>query len=183
MKQIKSGYFRTYVSTSWSKYIAKSFIRGKQGMIIEIDEKYKNDKSVKCCDVSWISRFGYECEILFARSKGDKMGGSDKFSCIVLDESNGVQTVSLRKAEEKINVNDVKSTWQNMNRMLSDDTKEDNNEFHEEELKQAIAMSMQHDVGLVDDDEDEEVWQCSICTFNNNILMKVCEMCENPKGN
>ena len=46
-----------------------------------------------CCDVSWISKFPDDCEILFARS----LGWLDNFSCVILDEVNGVQTVSLKQ--------------------------------------------------------------------------------------
>ena len=87
-KKISSGYFVTYVSSSWSKYVASRFMKG-DGMMIEIDKDYK--KFVTCCDVSWISKFPDECEILFARSLQ-----GHKFKCLILDESNGIQTISLK---------------------------------------------------------------------------------------
>ena len=45
----------------------KRFMKNK-GMMIYIDEGYRDDCHVRCCDVSWISKFPDECEILFARS-------------------------------------------------------------------------------------------------------------------
>ena len=95
-KRIWSGYFVTYTSTSWRKEVSEQFMGGNQGMIIEIGEKYKNDRYVNCCDVSWISKFKDECEILFARSLSIDDAGNN-FQCLVMDESNGVQTVSLQK--------------------------------------------------------------------------------------
>ena len=92
-KKVESGHFVTYVSSSWNKEVAKSFMSG-DGMMIQIDETYKNDEWIYCCDVSWISKFPDECEILFARSQRYSL---NKFKCVVLDESNGVQTVSLKK--------------------------------------------------------------------------------------
>ena len=95
---IENGYFRTYVSTSWRKEQAEAFMKGKdnkgKGMIIEINQDYKLNGGVSCCDVSWISKFPDECEILFARSLSYT---ADNFSCVLLDASNGVQIVSLRK--------------------------------------------------------------------------------------
>eukprot|EP01084_Bolivina_argentea_P075899 137543_1 len=85
-KAIENGYFVTYVSTSWNKRVAKAFMKG-DGMIIQIDKQFKNNELIYCCDLSWISKFPDECEILFARSIGF---GSDGFKCKVLDESKGV---------------------------------------------------------------------------------------------
>ena len=99
---VKSGYWNTYVSTSWDKKVALKFMgveQGKKGMIIEIDKKYKNAIwGVPCCDVSWISKFPDEAEILFARSKGKH--AFNNFNLTVVDESNGIQTVSLQDACE-----------------------------------------------------------------------------------
>ena len=66
-------------------------------MIIEFDEKYKDHHEVYCCDVSWISKFADECEILFARSLHVLDAGDNEFQCDVLDESSGVQTILLKK--------------------------------------------------------------------------------------
>ena len=98
-KVVSSGYFVTYVSTSWRKEVSQAFMgKEKGGMMIQFDEEYRENKCVLCCDVSWISKFPDECEILFARSlKDDK--GFNEFKCVVLDESNGIQTVSLSKSE------------------------------------------------------------------------------------
>eukprot|EP00485_Elphidium_margaritaceum_P012646 CAMPEP_0202699676 /NCGR_PEP_ID=MMETSP1385-20130828/12890_1 /ASSEMBLY_ACC=CAM_ASM_000861 /TAXON_ID=933848 /ORGANISM="Elphidium margaritaceum" /LENGTH=70 /DNA_ID=CAMNT_0049356667 /DNA_START=1 /DNA_END=210 /DNA_ORIENTATION=+ len=65
-------------------------------MIIQFDESYKNHKDVLCCDVSWISKFPDECEVLFARSTG-----RDAFKCEVIDESKGIQTVLVMRGDLK----------------------------------------------------------------------------------
>ena len=67
-KMIDNGFFVTYVSTSWKKQVSEVFMGGNKGMIIEIDKEYKGNKDIYCCDVSWISKFPDECEVLFARS-------------------------------------------------------------------------------------------------------------------
>ena len=92
-KSVECGHFVTYVSTSWRKEVAESFMSG-DGMIINLDATYK-EKYANCCDVSWISKFPDECEILFARSS---QWASTGFNCVVLDESNGVQNISLEVA-------------------------------------------------------------------------------------
>ena len=92
------GYFVTYVSTSWRKEVSLTFIGNNNGMMIEFDRWYRRSidfDSVYCCDVSWISKFPDECEILFARSV--PTGRRGKFECVVLDDSNGIQTVSLKE--------------------------------------------------------------------------------------
>ena len=97
-KMIENGYFMTYVSTSWSKYIATRFMK-KEGMIIHFDKEFKADAYSICCDVSWISKFPDECEVLFARSLPDTWV-MNNFSCVVLDESKGIQTIRLKKRWE-----------------------------------------------------------------------------------
>eukprot|EP01083_Nonionella_stella_P096565 271503_1 len=96
-KSVDKAWFITYVSTSWRKDVALSFM-ASEGMIIKIDKDYKNDElhyhrtsGINCCDVSWISKFMDECEILFARSIDE----SDVFGLNVKDESSGIQFVTL----------------------------------------------------------------------------------------
>ena len=89
-KQILNGYFATYLSASWNKKIAKRFIKNT-GMLIQIDKIFKNNKNVFCCDVSWISKFGDEHEILFARSTSI----ASSFKCKILDDCNAIQIVQL----------------------------------------------------------------------------------------
>ena len=89
-KVVKNRYFATYVSTSWRKEVSEQFVAG-EGMIIHIDEEYRD--TLNCCDVSWISKFPDECEILFSRSTG-QYGG---FSCVILDQVGGLQTISLKR--------------------------------------------------------------------------------------
>eukprot|EP01083_Nonionella_stella_P246949 856776_1 len=95
-KSVKCGYFKTYVSTAWNKDVAQAFMGNDKGMIINIDKEFKNDDYVYCCDVSWISKFPDECEVLFARSMRYTYGD---FECVVLDDANGVQTVSLKNKD------------------------------------------------------------------------------------
>eukprot|EP01084_Bolivina_argentea_P202732 346329_1 len=97
-KEIECGYFKTYVSTSWKKEVATTFIAGNEGMLIQIDQKFKNKHHVNCCDVSWISKFPDECEVLFTRSRNMNSWGQD-FKCVVLNESNGIQTVLLKNTD------------------------------------------------------------------------------------
>eukprot|EP00484_Ammonia_sp_Unknown_P004364 CAMPEP_0197080152 /NCGR_PEP_ID=MMETSP1384-20130603/213986_1 /TAXON_ID=29189 /ORGANISM="Ammonia sp." /LENGTH=472 /DNA_ID=CAMNT_0042519033 /DNA_START=18 /DNA_END=1436 /DNA_ORIENTATION=- len=89
---VPCGYFKTYVSTSWRREIAEKFMGGNSGMIIQFDEAYKNNEWIFCCDVSWISKFPDECEVLFARSDLD----DNRFQCVVMDTCNGIQTVALQ---------------------------------------------------------------------------------------
>ena len=91
-KSVEKGYFVTYVSTSWSQYIATRFMKDK-GMLIQFDVWYKD--CMICCDVSWISKFPDECEVIFARNTSD----NSHFKCIVTDESKGVQSVCLQKSD------------------------------------------------------------------------------------
>ena len=75
----ESGRFRTYVSTTRAKEVATQFMGGFQRgfqsqtprdelCLHEIDEAFKNQHNLVCCDVSWISKWTDELEILFARS-------------------------------------------------------------------------------------------------------------------
>ena len=94
-KSVPIGYFSTYVSTSWQKEVAEEFMSDK-GMIMHFTESFKNNYRIKCCDVSWISKFDDECEILFARHvQGYKF--NEAFKCEVIDQSNGVQTVMVHE--------------------------------------------------------------------------------------
>eukprot|EP01083_Nonionella_stella_P086690 240982_1 len=88
-KEIECGYFVTYVSSSWSKDVALAFMNG-EGLVIEMDEKLR--KFFRCCDVSWVSKFPDECEILIDRSFPHD---SLHHKLVILDEQNGVQTVGL----------------------------------------------------------------------------------------
>ena len=108
-KCVKRGFFVTYVSTSWQKEVSIAFMNGsaseqaKKGMIIKFHGNYGGSRWINCCDVSWISKFPDECEILFARglrlASNDKYGNN--FKCKVLDESDGIQTILLNKPGEK----------------------------------------------------------------------------------
>ncbi|MCP5010931.1 MAG: hypothetical protein GY942_13200, partial [Aestuariibacter sp.] len=73
-KIIKKGYFSSYLSTSFDKDVAEKFKKGN-GVLFEFDKAVKGsiygkeseNYGARCCDVSWISKFGYEGEVLFAR--------------------------------------------------------------------------------------------------------------------
>eukprot|EP01084_Bolivina_argentea_P310097 536486_1 len=106
-KTVYSGYFITYVSATWMREISEKFAN-KQGMIIEIDEWFRNDPLTICCDVSWISKFPDECEVLIARSimsdpilthidGPNDYFKADNFSCKIMDEKQGMQTVLISK--------------------------------------------------------------------------------------
>eukprot|EP01084_Bolivina_argentea_P085363 154268_1 len=61
---LKKCYFKTYMSTSWNKEVARGF--AVCGLLIEFDENIRSYQLA--CDVSWISHFPNEMEVLFARS-------------------------------------------------------------------------------------------------------------------
>eukprot|EP01084_Bolivina_argentea_P013317 24963_1 len=108
-KKRNGGYFVTYTSTTWKREIAQQFT-GCEGMILEINKKFRSN--CICCDVSWISLFD-ECEVLVARCPRTKYhaysGGETDygvqhemlFQCFIVDESNGIQTVSVNLSENK----------------------------------------------------------------------------------
>mgnify|MGYP005653782385 CR=1 FL=1 len=94
-KHIDEGYFATFVSASWREDVARKFMGKGKGMLIRIDGEFKNDDNIHCCDVSWLSKFPDEAEVLFARSWGGWVVG--RFKCTVVDSALGVQTVRLGK--------------------------------------------------------------------------------------
>ncbi len=71
---IRHHNFIAPLSTSFDKDVAEKFKRGK-GVLFEFDKAVKGSIYGKksehygatCCDVSWISKFGYEGEVLFCR--------------------------------------------------------------------------------------------------------------------
>eukprot|EP01084_Bolivina_argentea_P291385 500795_1 len=74
VKNKQKGKFTTFVSASWEKDIAMDYMNldGKNkngGMIIEM--KRHNEGGIVCADVSWISKFADECEVLI--KKGNDM--------------------------------------------------------------------------------------------------------------
>ena len=95
-KVVTNGYFVTYVSTSWQKNVSEAFTQGN-GMMIHFDEEFTDRGWIRCCDVSWISKFPDECEILFARSVQDIWNDNNNFKCEILEEANGIQTILLTK--------------------------------------------------------------------------------------
>ncbi|ETO35658.1 hypothetical protein RFI_01403 [Reticulomyxa filosa] len=67
IKEIKSGFFISHVSTSDDFEIAQIF-RSDQGCILHFHPSMRRVFGIESCDVSWISPFKHEREILFARS-------------------------------------------------------------------------------------------------------------------
>eukprot|EP01083_Nonionella_stella_P231644 817854_1 len=86
------GFFPTYTSTSWNKAVAQTFKEG-EGMILCFDKKIRRNGDYRCCDVSWISKFVDECEVLIARST---LAGSASFQFMILDETDDTQWVSIK---------------------------------------------------------------------------------------
>ena len=71
-----------------------AFMGGNEGMIVHFDQDFrKHELCSICCDVSWISKFPDECEVLFARSPGYKT--RNNFACEIVDDVKGIQTISL----------------------------------------------------------------------------------------
>ncbi|ETO16584.1 hypothetical protein RFI_20754 [Reticulomyxa filosa] len=66
-KRIKEGNFISYVSTSDDLQVAKMF-RSDQGCILHFHPSMRRGLNIYSCDVSWISPFKHEREILFSRS-------------------------------------------------------------------------------------------------------------------
>ncbi|ETO35304.1 hypothetical protein RFI_01759 [Reticulomyxa filosa] len=66
IKEIKAGYFINYVSTSDDIQIAQMY-RSDQGCILHFHPSMRRTL-ISSCDVSWISPYKHEREILFARS-------------------------------------------------------------------------------------------------------------------
>ncbi|ETO07578.1 hypothetical protein RFI_29813 [Reticulomyxa filosa] len=66
-KKIKAGYFISHVSTSDDLQVAE-FFRGGKGCILKFHPSMRRATNIESCDISWISPFKNEREILFARS-------------------------------------------------------------------------------------------------------------------
>ena len=88
-KSVKRGYFPTYTSASWQKDVALAFMKN-EGMLIVIDKNIRQSVNFLCCDVSWISKFPDECEILIARSTVH-----NQFQLDVIDQQKQIQIVSM----------------------------------------------------------------------------------------
>eukprot|EP01084_Bolivina_argentea_P149647 261391_1 len=101
-KRIKNGYFVTYVSSSWDRNVAVGFVQSDtgRGCIFEMTH-IRNNRNFACCDVSWISKFTAESEILIARTAPTKNEIFDApFQCEVVDKQNGIQIISLTPADK-----------------------------------------------------------------------------------
>ncbi|ETO17192.1 hypothetical protein RFI_20136 [Reticulomyxa filosa] len=67
IKEIKSGFFISYVSTSDDIQVAQMF-RNDQGCILHFHPSMRKVDKISSCDVSWLSPYKHECETLFSRS-------------------------------------------------------------------------------------------------------------------
>ncbi|ETO09952.1 hypothetical protein RFI_27425, partial [Reticulomyxa filosa] len=66
-KKIKAGNFISHVSTSDDIELARMY-RSDQGCILHFHPSMRRASTIDSCDVSWISPFKHEREILFSRS-------------------------------------------------------------------------------------------------------------------
>ncbi|ETO22055.1 hypothetical protein RFI_15148 [Reticulomyxa filosa] len=67
-KEIKAGFFISHISTSDDLQVAKMF-RTDQGCILHFHSSMRRANLIDSCDVSWISPYKHEREILFARTR------------------------------------------------------------------------------------------------------------------
>ena len=88
-KKIDICYFPTYISTSYVKDVSMSFMK-QNGLLIEMDNNIIN--KFICCNVTWISKFPDECEVLIGRT-----------AAISIDQTynNATLTIMDQKFEDK----------------------------------------------------------------------------------
>eukprot|EP00483_Globobulimina_turgida_P001131 UN01133 len=86
-REIKNGFFKSYVSASRNAQIAASF-KGESGILIEIESR----KLFTCCDVSWISKFPNEEEVLFAF-----YGTGTKWNAKIINQTKDNQKILISK--------------------------------------------------------------------------------------
>ena len=108
-EEIECGWFPTYVSTSWLEPVAMDFVRNT-GMLIEIDQEFKRHENVFCCDVSWISKFEDEAEVLFARSASGLARTQGRRSSKGKSEVCWSQGFSLKISETRAGIQKVQLT-------------------------------------------------------------------------
>eukprot|EP01084_Bolivina_argentea_P310481 537291_1 len=94
------GYLSTFMSTSWDINVAKTFLRenGDKGMLIGIESRvcdmwYRYKPIIVCADISWISKFPNEKEVLIARRHP---GGMTTFYPAFAKEIDGMQMVKFK---------------------------------------------------------------------------------------
>eukprot|EP01084_Bolivina_argentea_P015318 28634_1 len=96
MQFIEQAWFPTFTSSSMSRDIALTFIGGN-GIELQIEPSFK--ENAICCDVSWISKFTVEREILFARSVSKHYSS---YQLKVEEDNNGVQTAIIQESSKEI---------------------------------------------------------------------------------
>ncbi|ETO06868.1 hypothetical protein RFI_30523 [Reticulomyxa filosa] len=97
-KEIKQGFFISHVSTSDDIQVARMF-RSAQGCILHFHPSMRRAQRIYSCDVSWISPFKHEREILFSRS-----------STYIFDEERAVAWRAKIESEDE-NTQMILLTW------------------------------------------------------------------------
>ncbi|ETO06899.1 hypothetical protein RFI_30493 [Reticulomyxa filosa] len=101
-KEIKGGNFISHVSTSADIHVARIY-RSDQGCILHFHPSMRRAINIYSCDVSWISPFGSEYEILFARSFvfGSEADHIQRkaWNAEIEEENEHTQTILLTSAE------------------------------------------------------------------------------------
>ena len=113
------GQFLCYVSTTRNKKIAHSFMNGN-GMLITISNRNK----FCCCDVSWISKFEYEKEVLFSfRSR---------FNCFKAKiKNNVISKVSNNNSSNNVNSDDTNMYQEILMQNLENEATKQKNDFEQ----------------------------------------------------
>ncbi|ETO31446.1 hypothetical protein RFI_05673, partial [Reticulomyxa filosa] len=102
-KEIKGGYFISNLNTSDYIQVAQMY-RSDQGCILHFHPSMRRASGIRSCDVSWISSFKHEREILFARSVTNLIDDDDdektykelcSWNAKVEDEDKYTQTILL----------------------------------------------------------------------------------------
>ena len=65
---LKSFYFVSHVSASISQNGAKKFVKYNNGMILELNSNIYNNPFIISSDISWISKYTDEREVLICRN-------------------------------------------------------------------------------------------------------------------
>ncbi|ETO08741.1 hypothetical protein RFI_28646, partial [Reticulomyxa filosa] len=76
-KEIKAGNFISHVSTSDDLQVAQIY-RTDQGCILHFHPSMRRATNIQSCDVTWITPFKHEREILFSRSFVENFGAQAK---------------------------------------------------------------------------------------------------------
>merc|ERR1712154_282696 len=75
----KNGYFKTYLECHRYKEVALSLME-ETDVLIEINKSFTS-KTNKCCDISWISSFPDEYQVILQRNTSNKNKHGFKYKC------------------------------------------------------------------------------------------------------